>query len=326
LNRKCRAFPGIKHLWTRPNASVWVCVLVGWLAGWLQQRATRADIDTTQQKRDTLGVRAMESTKRRMILVAVLVCGFAVGMAALLNYFKYRSTAERLVHERLVVTGQAIENTIQSSLALGLQFSDIGTLPGTLERERATDDLIQGIDVFDTTGQMLYSTDRVRATRPAPPLWMAAIKKVGEADWFVSDKEEAAAGISIQNNFGLTIGHLALRYSDQKLDSAVHAVGSQLALAALGVFAMASLLASLALLTVMGKLSKDVTAVEAALRAADPARAAISSPAVSRGPFRLALQSFFDQVRKAEKQLAELRGQLNGQSARGTPPAGIKTP
>jgi hypothetical protein len=268
----------------------------------------------------------MESTKRRMILVAVLVCGFAVGMAALLNYFKYRSTAERLVHERLVVTGQAIENAIQSSLALGLQFSDIGTLPGTLERERATDDLIQGIDVFDTSGQMLYSTDRIRATRPAPVLWMAAIKKMGEADWFVSDKEEAAAGISIQNNFGLTIGYLALRYSDQKLVSAVHAVGSQLALAALGVFAVASFLASMALMAVVGRLAKDVAAVETALRAADPSRAAILSPAINRGPFRGAMQSFFEQVRKAESQLAELRGQLNGQWTRNPTPSDIKTP
>ena len=30
----------------------------------------------------------MMSTKRRMIAVAVLVCGFAVGMAGLLDYFK----------------------------------------------------------------------------------------------------------------------------------------------------------------------------------------------------------------------------------------------
>ncbi|MCC6250774.1 MAG: hypothetical protein IT499_23835, partial [Rubrivivax sp.] len=74
----------------------------------------------------------MDATKSRMIGVAVVVCGFAVGMAGLLNYFKYRATANRLVTERLVVTGRSVENSIQSSLALGLQFSDIGTLPGIL--------------------------------------------------------------------------------------------------------------------------------------------------------------------------------------------------
>ncbi|OYU68434.1 MAG: hypothetical protein CFE45_42795, partial [Burkholderiales bacterium PBB5] len=82
-----------------------------------------------------------------MIGVAVVVCGFAVGMAGMLNYFKYRSTATNIVKERLLVTGRSIDGSIQSSLALGLQFADIGTLPGTMQRERATDDLILSIDI-----------------------------------------------------------------------------------------------------------------------------------------------------------------------------------
>ena len=83
-----------------------------------------------------------------------------------LNYFKYRTAADRLIKDRLVVTGAGIENSIRSSFALGLQFSDIGTLPGTLDRERATDDLILTIEVFDTEGQPLYSTDELRAIAP----------------------------------------------------------------------------------------------------------------------------------------------------------------
>ena len=116
----------------------------------------------------------MQSTRRRLIVVAVMVCGFAVGMAGLLNYFKYRAAADRILTDRLVVTGRLVENSIHSSLMLGLQFAEIGTLPGMLDRERATDDLILGIDVFDTEGHVLYSTDRLRATRPVPPAWIAA--------------------------------------------------------------------------------------------------------------------------------------------------------
>ena len=110
----------------------------------------------------------MKTNRPQMILVAILVCLFAVGMAGLLNFFKYRSIAERIVQERLVATGQAIENNIQSSLALGMSFSDIGTLPGSLERERATDSLILSIDVLDDEGNLLYSTDRLRLA-----LWQA---------------------------------------------------------------------------------------------------------------------------------------------------------
>ena len=46
----------------------------------------------------------------------------------------------------------------------------------TLERERATDDLILSIDVFDVNGHLLYSTDRLRSARPVPPAWLAATK------------------------------------------------------------------------------------------------------------------------------------------------------
>src|SRR4051794_10052045 len=114
-----------------------------------------------------------------MVVVATLVCGFAVGMSGLLNYFKYRSTMHGIITERVNATGRSVENSIMGSLALGLQFGEIGTLPGTLQRERATDDVITGIDVFDTEGTILYTTDPGRSPGRVPPEWLTASKKVG---------------------------------------------------------------------------------------------------------------------------------------------------
>ncbi|MBL8345828.1 MAG: hypothetical protein JNN03_10335 [Rubrivivax sp.] len=268
----------------------------------------------------------MDSTKSRMIGVAVVVCGFAVGMAGLLNYFKYRSTSNRLVTERLVVTGRSVENSIQSSLALGLQFSDIGTLPGILDREQATDSLIQGIDIFDTEGKLLYSTDRLRASRPVPSAWLAAARKASNKDWLVDDGAEAATGISVQNNFGLTIGYLALRFSGERVRDETHAVGRQIALSSLLVFLAAAGLSSVALLSVMRRLGSDVGRVEAALRAGDSARA---TAIASRGPFGPALLRFLKTTRLAEAEVARLRSQLQseqpGGQARATRPStGVK--
>jgi hypothetical protein len=249
----------------------------------------------------------MARTKPQLILVAVLVCLFAVGMAGLLNFFKYRSNAERIMKERLVVTGTSIENSIQSSLALGLQFSDLGTLPGTLERERATDDLILSIEVFDTEGKPLYSTDRLRVTRTVSEAWLAAARQANGQDWFVKDGTESAAGIAIQNSFGLVIGYLALRYSEQQMADSTKAVARQLALSAFVVFIVAAVLASLALVSVMGRLARDFAAVEAALRT----REMRPSAAVLKGPFGRALRRFFDSVRVTEAELARLRLELD---------------
>jgi hypothetical protein len=254
----------------------------------------------------------MNSTRPQMIMVAVLVCLFAVGMAGLLNFFKYRSNAERIIKERLVVTGTSIENSILSSLALGLQFSDLGTLPGTLERERASDGLILGIEVFDLEGKPLYSTDRLRAARNVPAAWLEAARQAGGKDWFVKRGTESAAGITIQNSFGLAIGHLALRYSDEQVKASTNAVARELALTTFLVFAAAALLASLALVAMMNRVARDFNAVESAVRSGDPTR---SSETLRKGPFGRALRRFFDSVRGAEAEIALLRGQLE----RGSP-------
>jgi len=250
----------------------------------------------------------VESTERRMIVVAVLVCGFAVGMAGLLNYFKYRSTVHRIVTERIVATGRLAENSIQSSLLLGLQFADIGTLPATLERVRATDDVITGIDVFDTEGRILYSTDHGRVSQVAPAGWLPAARKAGAAGtWSAEGAFESATGISIENNFGLTVGHLALRYSNERVQQSTREVGRQLAIASLAVFVVSAALSSLALLAVMRRLKRDVATVESALRSVDPVRACA---AAGRGLFGAALERFVETMRAAETEIAGLRARM----------------
>jgi hypothetical protein len=248
-----------------------------------------------------------------LIVVAVMVCGFAVGMAGLLNYFKYRAAADRILTDRLVVTGRLVENSIQSSLALGLQFAEISTLPGMLDRERATDDLILGIDIFDTEGHMLYSTDRLRATRPVPAAWTAAAQLAGDADWRAEEGHEGAAGISLKNNFDLKIGYLALRYSVDRVREARNAVATELTALALGIFACAATLSSLALLWVMHRLGRNLHAVEQGLGQGEAAR--LSARAL-RGPFGPALRRFIETTRRAEAEIGELRAGLgNGGSS-----------
>ena len=249
----------------------------------------------------------MESTQHRMIAVAVVVCGFAVGMAGLLNFFKYRTTANRIVAERLIVTGKSVENNIQSSLALGLNFSDIGTLPATLDRERSTDHLILGIDIFDQSGKTLYSTDRLRESRNVPAAWHTAATK-DQNDWVVDDDGESAAGIDIKNNFGLTIGYLAVRYSGDLVREAAWTVGREIAFSALVVFVLSSLASATAVLAVTRRLDRDVDRVADVLRSTD---AGTAPAAADGGPFGAALQRFVQTTQGAEREIADLRTRLH---------------
>ena len=104
----------------------------------------------------------MGTIRVRFIIVALVVSFFAVGMAAFLNYFKYKSTIAGIVKSRVLVIGRNIENSVQASLSVGMQFMELGTMNALLQREKASDRLIRGIDVFDQTGQILNSTERAR--------------------------------------------------------------------------------------------------------------------------------------------------------------------
>jgi hypothetical protein len=266
-----------------------------------------------------------------MIAVAVTVCGFAVGMAGLLNYFKYRSTANRVVTERLIVTGKAVENSIQSALALGLQFSELGTLEGMLERERLADPLIVGIDIFDNSGRPLYTTDRLRADRPAPELWVESARKLGGVGWNSEIEGDSAAGMALKSHLDLPLGFLAIRYAGDRVRETTYGVGRELAVTSLLTFVVAALLSSAGVALVTRGLAKDMKTVEAALRAAaaqdrlsagsdpdspDLAVAAYGGPSLEaanrvRGDLGRALRRFLRTTMGAQKRIAAVRATMH---------------
>ena len=250
----------------------------------------------------------MNKARSQMILIAVLVCLFAVGMSGLLNFFKYRSTADRLIKDRLVVTGAGLENSIRSSLMLGLQFSDIGTLPETMDRERSTDGLIRTIEVFDTEGKTLYSTDRLRAMRGVPAPWVEEGRDAAGDYWMVKAGLNSAVGVPIKNNFGQVIGHVALRFDEAQLNDSSMKVARELFVNTLVIFGVSAVLASLAVVAVMNRVARDLTALEASVTKTAGSRQA---KVPSRGPFARPLARFFETARRAESQIALLRGRLD---------------
>src|SRR5688572_3379053 len=160
----------------------------------------------------------MGTIRFRFIMVALVVSFFAIGMAAFLNYFKYKSTISNIVKSRVLLVGEGIESSVQASLQIGMQFAELSQLPQLLQRERSSDRLIRGIDVFDTGGQVLYSTDPARVGQKTPDAWTQAAQHAKTLDWAVQHPEEYVAGISVKNAFNLTVGYLALRYSREDVE------------------------------------------------------------------------------------------------------------
>lgn len=243
----------------------------------------------------------MKSTRARFVIVALLVCTFAIGMATFLNYFKYKATVGNTVKSRVLVVANPIESSVQASLALGLNFAELGILNALLARQKSSDSLITGIDVYDPAGKILYSTDGSRVEQPVPADWLEATRLMGKKDqWSVEEASQLVTGTALKNNFDLTVGFLAVRYSRAYVDAATGRVAEKLLMTALPVLALVGLLAPLALMLIMRRFDRDMSTVYAALQSESPAE----------GPFGAAISEVKESLLEAEQSLATARTEL----------------
>ena len=250
----------------------------------------------------------MGTIRFRFIMVALVVSFFAVGMAAFLNYFKYKSTISNIVKSRVLVVGRGIENSVQASLQLGMQFSELAQLPQLMQREKSSDRLVRGIDVFDTSGQVLYSTDRGRLGQKVPAPWTIAAQRSKSTEWSTDETDEFVAGISLKNAFDLTVGYLALRYSRDEVESAAAKAGREIALAAMLSFLGIAIVAPLALIVVIRRFERDLRTLEtAASHLEDRAQ----PPPATGSAFDSAIGHLRASLRDANKALDDLRAKLD---------------
>ncbi|HET9651075.1 MAG TPA: hypothetical protein VFP36_02735 [Usitatibacter sp.] len=250
----------------------------------------------------------MGTIRVRFILVALAVSFFAVGMAAFLNYFKYKSTISNIVKSRVLVVGRNIENSVQASLAIGMQFGELQQLTQLMQREKSSDRLVRGIDVFDTSGQVIYTTDRGRLGQKVPTPWITSAERSKSTEWSSDESEEYVAGISLKNAFDLTVGYLALRYSRDEVEHAASAAGREILLAALASFLGISIVAPLALIVVIRRFERDLRALEAAATHLED-RAA--QPVTTGSAFDTAIGHLRDSLGDANKALDDLRAKLD---------------
>ncbi|HET9580836.1 MAG TPA: hypothetical protein VFP44_23630 [Usitatibacter sp.] len=233
---------------------------------------------------------------------------FAVGMAAFLNYFKYKSTISNIVKSRVLVVGRNIENSVQASLAIGMQFGELAQLSQLMQREKSSDRLVRGIDVFDTSGQVIYSTDHARLGQKVPAPWIGSAERSKSTEWSSDESDEYVAGISLKNAFDLTVGYLALRYSRDEVDHAAAAAGREILLAALGSFAGIAIVAPLALIVVIRRFERDLRTLEAA---ATHLEDRVPQPPPGGSAFDTSIGHLRASLRDANKALDDLRARLD---------------
>ncbi len=253
----------------------------------------------------------MGTIRFRFISVALVVSFFAVGMAAFLNYFKYKSTIAGIAKTRVLLVGRGIENSVLASLQVGMQFVELSQLTQLVQREKTSDRLVKGIDVFDTDGKILYSSDLARVGEKVPGQWISTANRSRtnkNNEWSVEGAEEHMAGISVRNAFNLPVGHVGLRYSREEVDRAAAVAGREILIAALLSFIGIALVAPLALIVVIRKFERDLHALETATSRLESPAAPV---AASGSAFDEALGQLRGSLGDANKSIDGVRARLD---------------
>ncbi len=190
---------------------------------------------------------------------------------------------------------------MRASLGLGLQFGELAMLPDLLRREHSTESLLRGIDVFDSHGKVLYSTAAARVGNPVPESWTRSAAHAKATAWKVEESADVVVGISLRNNFNLTVGYMALRYPRAYVDEAAARVRHDIVIASLVALGGIALLMPLALGYAFRRVESDFAAARAILEGgqAAPARA------IGDAQFARALNQAGERLQEAEAAIAE---------------------
>lgn len=189
---------------------------------------------------------------QRLALVLILalapVVVAALSLGAYLNYGSIRQSYLDMVGSRLDTVARRVASDAETALSLGLPLAGQQTLNRLLERERSADSLILSIDVIDTTGSILHSSDPDR------------VGKKEVADTAVSEDHTVA----IQNAFDAAEGRVVVRASKAGLDQALADMARPIWRTALAAIVAALVLSAAAVILGLRLLRARVTQTEAA--------------------------------------------------------------
>jgi hypothetical protein len=144
----------------------------------------------------------------RTLPVFAVIIGFAMALAAYMNFSGVRSAYLDLIRSRMSMMAEDIANDIMTANEIGIRLSEQTTLPALLARQTVTDPLMLSIDVVSDDGDTLFSSDATRT---------------GRKDDAVSDTGAFRHVRQIVNNFGAPVGAVVVRLDradiDERIDS-----------------------------------------------------------------------------------------------------------
>lgn len=220
-------------------------------------------------------------------LIFVIGLSLAVTLVVLPGaaFFAGERVSEEIEQARVSHLLGALRQTTEANLGIGLALDEIALLQSTIEREKAQDPSIVVIDIFNSAGRSIYSTDRGSVGEAVDPGWLTHLSRDGT--WHSSFRGETIFGTRFENDLGIA-GGIAVTLSGTNRAARIEALALDLTLRAFAIGFAALGIGLLLAFAAAWRLGRPFVRVAAVLRDAAAAR---PPPAAPRdGLERVALQ------------------------------------
>jgi len=160
---------------------------------------------------------ALPLAARFTALLALLVLLVAAVLAAVLSD-RLLATRASLQLDRYLFVVDNMRHSLESTLSLGLTMGGQAQQRTAALEAVARDDAMLSIDVFDSDGRILFTTDLAGIRDRVPDNWLDATLSPEarvRGHWTSTDRGVVAIGAPLVNDFGVTAGGIVLRHRSQ---------------------------------------------------------------------------------------------------------------
>lgn len=230
-------------------------------------------------------------------------------MTGLFGYYKFEDVLSSLVRSRYSVVVFSIQRKIEDSLNLGLSLRQLRQVQEVIELEKARDDQILGIEIFDANREVLFDTERGSIGARVPTAWLEPLAGPAGQPFSLVDEDVAVVGLPLVNTVGKVEGAVVLRYPGAYLEHQMGQLLGRLAaefVAALVGFGLIGVVAASLLLRTVGRRLHSMEAVLGKTMA----HGGEAVPAPDADRFEQSFAEFCAKARDAAEQIGEAEAEV----------------
>lgn len=221
----------------------------------------------------------MSLTRKIAFALIVVLIGSMAGVAAF-TYDKFGEVHDDLVRSRYSFVIFTIKRKVEDGLNLGLALKQARQMQEVIEQEKARDFGILGIEIYDSAGTILFSTDRGATGDAEPAAWLSPLTNAANSQPFsLADEDALVVGLPLVSGFGRVEGAVALRYPLDYGRGTLTTLMSRSAPTHLAVMAGFAVLAALGAKLILGGFLRPLAAAGALLDGVRQGKAPPPAPA-----------------------------------------------